>query len=360
MEMSREVIESFQFRESRKGYDMREVDEFLEKLAVAFAQVQDRLREAEQRAEAAQARVADAQRRATEAEQRAAEVEGQPRAASESSESDETETLRRTLVLAQRTADAAIKEAEEHANRIRGEAEEMAARLRGEAESEARGAAEATRQEALQELRDLEVVRTSLQDDIQLLEAHVGEHRDQLRTAVNELQRALDDPASLQMRPEPVLSGATVPVEEAPALEATEPPPEATWEPDAFVDPLVDAEAPAEPESFEPLTFEDPPVADAEPAPAAAEPSAAWMPDDSWDELAVEPAAVVAGDDPPTEAIDALATRDAGDDEYLAELRKAMTDDSPLGPREDDDDDSGGFFDQGADRPARTRFGRRR
>ena len=33
-----------------------------------------------------------------------------------------------------------------------------------------------------------------------------------------------------------------------------------------------------------------------------------------------------------------LADRDADDDAYLAELRKAMTDESPLGPREDDDD----------------------
>ena len=31
-----------------------------------------------------------------------------------------------------------------------------------------------------------------------------------------------------------------------------------------------------------------------------------------------------------------LAERDADDDAYLAELRKAMTDESPLGPREDE------------------------
>jgi hypothetical protein len=42
------------------------------------------------------------------------------------------------------------------------------------------------------------------------------------------------------------------------------------------------------------------------------------------------------------------------EDAYLAELRKAMTDDEPLGPREEDDDygpPSG---------PGRSRFGRRR
>ena len=40
---------------------------------------------------------------------------------------------------------------------------------------------------------------------------------------------------------------------------------------------------------------------------------------------------------PSTETIDLLAERDAGDDAYLAELRKAMTDESPLGPREEGD-----------------------
>ena len=55
--------------------------------------------------------------------------------------------------------------------------------------------------------------------------------------------------------------------------------------------------------------------------------------------------------------IDLLAERDADDDAYLAELRKAMTDESPLGPREDGDIDP--LFDSGSEQ-SRTRFGRRR
>ena len=51
-----------------------------------------------------------------------------------------------------------------------------------------------------------------------------------------------------------------------------------------------------------------------------------------------------------------LAERDADDDAYLAELRKAMTDESPLGPREDDD---APMFDDGEE-PPKSRFGRRR
>ena len=47
--------------------------------------------------------------------------------------------------------------------------------------------------------------------------------------------------------------------------------------------------------------------------------------------------------------------RQRDEDAYLAELRKAMTDDEPLGPRDDDDDDYGP-----AVAPGRSRFGRRR
>ena len=75
-----------------------------------------------------------------------------------------------------------------------------------------------------------------------------------------------------------------------------------------------------------------------------------WAPDDERlagrDARAARAAALPglrrgrAGDDGPnTEAIDLLEERDADDDAYLAELRKAMTDESPLGPREDDDVD---------------------
>ena len=62
-------------------------------------------------------------------------------------------------------------------------------------------------------------------------------------------------------------------------------------------------------------------------------------------------------EDPPTEGVDVLAEREADDDAYLTELRKAMTDDTPLGPRDEEGDDA--LFDGGTD-VGRSRFGRRR
>jgi DivIVA domain-containing protein len=345
MEMSRDVIESFQFREARKGYDMREVDEFLEKLAVAFSQVEERAREADQRAEAAQSRIGEAQRRVAEAERRVAEAESQPR----SSEGDETETLRRTLILAQRTADAAIKEAEEHAARVRAEADELAETTRSRAEDEARRSVDEARQQVLDELRQLEAIRDAMRTDVELLEQHIDAQREHLRASVAELQRTIDDPQSLRLADAPELSGAVVP-DVAPA-----------WEPEDVV--AVD-DAPAEPEAFVPLTFDEAPPEPAEEPVAEKDPAAGWLPDgDAWSAVAPvadEPDDVV-DSGPPTQPVDMLAERDAGDDEYLAELRKAMTDESPLGPRDEDDPlGSGDFFDQEDDRPARSRFGRRR
>src|ERR687894_392166 len=103
MDLTARVLHDAEFREAKRGgYNTQDVDEFLERLAVAIDRQDAQLREARQRVAAAEARIAEAERRAEEAELRSVSGGG---------EADET--LKRTLVLAQRTADAAIREAEE-------------------------------------------------------------------------------------------------------------------------------------------------------------------------------------------------------------------------------------------------------
>jgi hypothetical protein len=110
------------------------------------------------------------------------------------------------------------------------------------------------------------------------------------------------------------------------------------------------------------------PVTEAEeeaPAEAPADEPAAWTPDESaWQEEPVEespapppsPAyADVPEASPDTQAVDALGTPDPDDEASLGELRKAMTDESPVGPRDDDE----ALCDE-PDQSARSRFGRRR
>jgi DivIVA domain-containing protein len=329
MDVTPQLLHDVEFREAKRGgYNTQDVDEFLERLAVGLERQDAQVRDARQRIDAAEARAAEAERRAAHAEQ----------SASETSATDET--LRRTLVLAQRTADAAIREAEEEAagtlsaaqeqaGRLLAEAEEISARARAEAEDEARQAHEEARTLVISEMLELEAARDQLRVDVDVLERHLDEQRERVRRAVHELQRMLDDPESLREAELPVVSDVRTPVREEPAPRAR----------------LV-----------------------AEPSAAEDGPDAWGAADQTWDEPgaeATEPASVYEepqrddDDDtgPPTQPVDVLAAHDADDDAYLAELRKAMTDDTPLGPR--DDDGSADLFGTGAE-SARSRFGRRR
>lgn len=316
MDLTPQLLHDIEFREAKRGgYNTQDVDEFLERLAVGLERQDAAVQEARQRIEAAEARAAEADRRAALAEQ----------TSTETSASDET--LKRTLVLAQRTADAAIREAEEQAahtiasaqaeaDRLLTDAHEASSRAQALAETEARQAHEQARARVLGEMRDLEKARERLREDVDILERHLNGQRERVRIAVEELQRMLDDPESLYEVELPVVSDVVAPVDERVA------------------------------------------------APRRAEAPAEWVPDDEvWSESdAAEPDIAVSelghdADGPATQPVDVLAERDADDDAYLTELRKAMTDETPLGPRDDAVDS--GLFDTGAE-VERSRFGRRR
>lgn len=192
MELTPQALNAVEFREARRGgYNTRDVDEFIERVASAAGQLHDRLREALARAEAAEGRLADAQRRAEDAQRRPAEAH------------DSDETLRRTLVLAQRTADATINEAKDEASRLLSEAREEAARTRSHAEAEARRGAEGARRDAEAEIDDLVASRDGLRADIEALGDRLEEQRSHIRAGIAELQRVVDDPEALKPMPVP-------------------------------------------------------------------------------------------------------------------------------------------------------------
>jgi len=318
MDVTAQLLHDVEFREAKRGgYNTHDVDEFLERLAVGLERQEQAVDEARQRIEAAEARAAEAERRAATADQVAVET-----AASQ-------ETLKRTLVLAQKTADAAIREAEEQAaellayahaeaERLIAEARDASEQARASAEDEARAAQEQARARVLGEMVDLENARERLREDVRILERHLDEQRDRVRAAVHELQRMLDDPESLLDAVMPELSDVHAPVEPRVA-------PAATLEADAPVSPEDDASEWDDADPADPGTGAD---EDADAGPATQ----------------------------PVPVLDEAHDADEDDDAYLTELRKAMTDDTPLGPRDDVIDDP---FDTGADVP-RSRFGRRR
>jgi DivIVA domain-containing protein len=194
MELTPQTLHAVEFREARRGgYNTRDVDDFIERIAGGVGQLNERVREAQARADAAEARLVEGQREVDEARRRPAAP------VPEASETDET--LRRTLVLAQRTADATVKEAKEEANRVLSEAREEAARTRAEAEAEARRGADTARVMAQQEVETLLSNRDKLESDLDALTRRLDEQRSQLQSGITEMQRLLDDPSALKPLP---------------------------------------------------------------------------------------------------------------------------------------------------------------
>ena len=354
MDVTPQVINEVEFHQKMRGYDPDEVDDFLERVAVAFEQLQERIRSTEQRASAA--------------EKRAAEAVRGPAAPSAPAvdEAEETETIRRTLVLAQRTADAAIKEAQDEARRIldgvqeqsqrlQSEAQEQARKLVVDAEAEARKSADETRQRLIKEIISLEETRDSMRADHGILERHLDEQRLRLRSSIGELQRLLDDPARLRVSAPPDLSGVSRPdfvdeaVVEAAEEDVTTPVDEESEVTAAVDDATVidlderssdDEEVTSRPKSGG-ITFTPPEDSNGSTEPLAYEGVVAIAEDEdeAWARFTQEKI------DRPTMPV---ATIDNGDDAYLTELRKAMLEDTSASTLDPDE------------HRARPRFGRRR
>jgi len=187
-----DLVSEVKFRERMRGYDYEEVDTYVKTVSRAAAQAKDRI---------------------AELEHRLAQLES--RDGNDDGEAEIRETLLRTLVLAQRTADSAVAEARSEAKSITDSAKERAAktvseaeaaaneRLRSAEERAARIVAESEengqlilaeakktaaaelaseRERAHEELRDLETSRSELEAVVAEIEARLDAERDVLRS----------------------------------------------------------------------------------------------------------------------------------------------------------------------------------
>jgi cell division initiation protein len=286
--------EGVEFSVKLRGYDLEQVDQFLDRVADLMESLQQQLRQTTERA--------------VRAEQ----------LASDNAETDQA--LRRTLLIAQRTADEVIAEAEAVAERRREEAEATARAIIVAAEAEAARLASEAQRKLRDDIVTLESARDALQADVDALDRYLSEERDRLRRLAD---------AQLAAAPAPPPTDVVVPpapvVPDAPSID------------DAVVIGTAEVIERDEPVP-EPLDVVE--VVDVVEV------------DDDDDRLDV---------DVPDDA-SALDVH-AHDDEFLAELRKASDDDAPLGPRDDDEELFAGFgplngeHDLGLDR---SRWGRRR
>ncbi len=224
MELTPDLLLEAKFSAARRGYDMAEVDDFLERCAEGLDVLLARLRTEFDRAERAEAELAVARTAPPTGDVVAApsgqewaaapeiEAEAQPEADVEA-EVPASSPVRvgepmRILIAAERTAEAAIADATAEAERIRREAESVAStqrseaetllqRARAEAEAEAQRAGDEARRAIQDEVMTLRRDRDALTDDIRLLRTWLDEQRGHLRTTAAQLQRLVDDPSAL-------------------------------------------------------------------------------------------------------------------------------------------------------------------
>jgi cell division initiation protein len=159
-------IRTVRFREKLRGYHPDDVDDFLEQLALLVDDLE--------------ARVLDLTQRLDEARDRGAAA------------SVNEQTVRRTLVLAQRTAELAVTEAQNRAAAIVADAEEQA-RTRVEAvEAEVLAVRDAEEARLREDLARLEEARADAERDLAAMEARRAEERARLADALQELSLVVD------------------------------------------------------------------------------------------------------------------------------------------------------------------------
>jgi DivIVA domain-containing protein len=396
------LLENAEFKKYRgKGYDPTEVDDFLDRATAMAAKVEVQLTQALEQAKAAgggaghdpAAVEAEIERRV--ADEVAARLAAQPAPAAPTgpSEDEVAAEAQRTLVMAQRTADAAVREARDDAEKMvaaakeqadalladaearaaatNSESEQRAAALRAEIEAEAATERREARQRLANEIGELEGLRESLRSDVSVLERHVEEQRSQLGSTLAELHQILDDPSGFRLAPAPALNDPELPD----FSDLDEPEPEVAPAAPAG----AEAVAPSEPspaaaappvEAAEPPAPEPVAESDAEAADVPSEPEPPAPPALAFEEVDHEAPGVEDPDTgPPTAPVSAVdlglpperSSSGEGDDEdaFLTELRKAMADDEPLGPRDAGDiPPTDSLFDE-QDRRG-FRFGKRR
>lgn len=314
MDLSPERLREAQFAEVWRGYRMEEVRALLDDAADALERLQQRARDADERAAAAERRLVE----------RAADDE-----------------LSRTLVLAQRTADAARQEAEVEAARLLGDAEERSRSMLAEVEARVVGMEEAMEARARAELGALNNRRAALEADVALLADYVERQRGALADELRQLLSWLDGGGRLD--PPPVeLTGATAgSIVDGGTVAAASPAPETS----------PAAGGGGDDESSLDVTKAEEPAAAPDQVVGGDGPEVHRADDEG-------PVVSEAADGRDPEEPDLVGSRD--EDPFLAELRRAVDDPEPLGPRDDEDvwADTGPLFDQ--DITASGRFRRRR
>lgn len=187
MDLTSKMLRDVEFRDRLRGYDTDEVDEFLERVAVGIDELHAELATAKSQQLTAPAPPAEPTERRSPIE--------------------DDDSIRRTLILAQRTADLAIAEAKAEAEQLVEQAQETARHLESEAELDLN-----------QRVARLTEQREILDHEVRALSALVDDERNRLAAMLDMLLSQVSDlkvsdsfGAAANARPEPARTTPTAP-----------------------------------------------------------------------------------------------------------------------------------------------------
>ncbi|HTU37780.1 MAG TPA: DivIVA domain-containing protein [Acidimicrobiales bacterium] len=192
-----DTLRTVEFRLGLKGYNVDEVDEYLDKAAQEFEGLQEHVRQLNERLRQASERIAQLERDKRAAPPAAA-AEGEPAAPVPVAASSEAvalsdETLQRTLLLAQKFVDQTKRESEAEAAAVIAQAEDTARAAIAAAEATAAQLQAETHQALREEVTRLEATRTELATDVESMARHLESERNRLHGALSEILKWVDE-----------------------------------------------------------------------------------------------------------------------------------------------------------------------
>jgi DivIVA domain-containing protein len=187
-----DTLRTVEFRLGLKGYNVDEVDEYLDKAAQEAEGLQEHVRQLNERLRQASDRIAQLERDKRAAPV-AAEVDEGAAAASADAAALSDETLQRTLLLAQKFVDQTKRESEAEAAAVVAQAEESARAAIAAAEATAVQLQAETHQKLREEVSRLEATRTELATDVESMARHLESERNRLRGALSEILKWVDE-----------------------------------------------------------------------------------------------------------------------------------------------------------------------
>jgi DivIVA domain-containing protein len=189
-----DTLRTVEFRLGLKGYNVDEVDEYLDKAAQEAEGLHDHVRQLNERLRQASERIAQLER-----EKRAAPVAADSEevvavaAATAEAAALSDETLQRTLLLAQKFVDQTKRESEAEAAAVVAQAEETARAAIAAAEATSAQLQAETHQKLREEVTRLEATRTELATDVESMARHLESERNRLRGALSEILKWVDE-----------------------------------------------------------------------------------------------------------------------------------------------------------------------